>query len=74
MDREFSPLWNRVAAFVYRHGEHFYNFEGLRDYKQKFHPVWRPRYLATPGRAALPRAVMDLTSLIAGSTRRVVMR
>ncbi len=35
-DREFSPTWNRVGAFVYRHGEHFYNFEGLRAYKQKF--------------------------------------
>jgi phosphatidylglycerol lysyltransferase len=73
-DREFSPLWNRVGAFVYRHGEHFYNFEGLREYKQKFHPQWRPRYLATLGRNALPRVVMDLTGLIAGSSRRIVMR
>jgi phosphatidylglycerol lysyltransferase len=73
-DREFSPLWNRVGAFVYRHGEHFYNFEGLREYKEKFHPLWRPRYLATTGRGALPRVVMDLTSLIAGSSRRIVMR
>jgi phosphatidylglycerol lysyltransferase len=73
-DREFSPLWNRVGAFVYRHGEHFYNFEGLREYKEKFHPQWRPRYLATTGRGALPRVVMDLTSLIAGSSRRIVMR
>jgi len=73
-DREFSPLWDRVGAFVYRHGEHFYNFEGLREYKEKFHPHWRPRYLATSGRGALPRVVMDLTSLIAGSSRRIVMR
>ena len=73
-DRDFSPLWNRVGAFVYRHGEHFYNFEGLREYKEKFHPHWRPRYLATTGRSALPRVVMDLTSLIAGSSRRIVMR
>jgi phosphatidylglycerol lysyltransferase len=74
VDREFSPMWNRVGAFVYRHGEHFYNFEGLRDYKEKFHPEWRPRYLATPGRSALPRVIMDLTTLIAGSSRRIVMR
>jgi phosphatidylglycerol lysyltransferase len=74
VDREFSPMWNRVGAFVYRHGEHFYNFEGLRDYKEKFHPDWRPRYLATPGRSALPRVIMDLTTLIAGSSRRIVMR
>ena len=73
-DREFSPMWNRVGAFVYRHGEHFYNFEGLRAYKEKYHPQWRPRYLATPGRTSLPRVIMDLTSLIAGSARRIVMR
>jgi phosphatidylglycerol lysyltransferase len=73
-DREFSPTWNRVGAFVYRHGEHFYNFEGLRAYKDKFHPVWRPRYIACPGRTALPRIIMDVTSLIAGSPRRILMR
>jgi len=73
-DREFSPMWNRVGAFVYRHGEHFYNFEGLRAYKEKYQPQWRPRYLATPGRTSLPRVIMDLTSLIAGSARRIVMR
>jgi phosphatidylglycerol lysyltransferase len=74
VDRDFAPMWNRVGAFVYRHGEHFYNFEGLREYKEKFHPVWRPRYLATPGRSTLPRVIMDLTTLIAGSSRRIVMR
>lgn len=73
-DREFAPAWNRVGAFVYRHGEHFYNFEGLRAYKEKFHPQWRPRYIASPGRTALPRIIMDVTSLIAGSPRRILMR
>jgi phosphatidylglycerol lysyltransferase len=73
-DREFAPLWNRVGAFLYSHGERFYNFEGLRAYKEKFLPVWRPRYLATPGHLGLPRAVMDVAGLIAGSPRRIVMR
>ena len=41
---------------------------------EKFQPQWRPRYLVTPGRASLPRVIMDLTSLIAGSARRIVMR
>lgn len=72
-DREFAPLWNRVGAFLYNHGERFYNFEGLRAYKDKFLPVWRPRYLATAGHLQLPRTVMDVASLIAGSTRRIVM-
>jgi phosphatidylglycerol lysyltransferase len=73
-DREFAPVWNRMAAFLYRHGEHFYNFNGLRRYKEKFDPEWRPRYLACPGGLALPRVLMEVTTLIAGGTRRVFMR
>jgi len=34
-----SPVWSRLAGFVYRHGESFYKFQGLRAYKEKFHPV-----------------------------------
>ena len=44
----------RAGALVFRYGEHFYNFEGLRRYKDKFGPVWTPRYLACPGGMALP--------------------
>ena len=73
-DREFAPVWNRMAAFLYRHGEQFYNFNGLRRYKDKFDPEWRPRYLACPGGLALPRVLMEVTTLIAGGTRRVFMR
>ena len=72
-DREFAPLWSRTGALLYRHGEHFYNFEGLRRYKERFTPQWRPRYLASPGGWALPRVLVDVTSLIAGGTRKVLM-
>ncbi|HTQ35637.1 MAG TPA: bifunctional lysylphosphatidylglycerol flippase/synthetase MprF [Steroidobacteraceae bacterium] len=72
-DREFAPLWNRVGAFLFHHGERFYNFEGLRAYKEKFLPEWRPRYLATSGRLGIARTVMDVAGLIAGSSRRIVM-
>jgi phosphatidylglycerol lysyltransferase len=36
--------WSRLGALVYAHGESFYNFRGLRQYKEKFHPEWRPRF------------------------------
>ena len=49
-----APLWNRLGALLFRHGEHFYNFQGLRAFKDKFDPVWEPRYLAAPGGLALP--------------------
>jgi phosphatidylglycerol lysyltransferase len=67
-------LWPHVGTFVYRHGEHFYNFEGLRRYKQKFDPVWRPLYLASPGGLALPAILLDITALMAGSLSGIVSR
>jgi phosphatidylglycerol lysyltransferase len=64
--RALAPLWSRLGAIVYRHGEHFYNFRGLRQYKDKFGPVWSPRYLASPGGLALPRILVDVAALISG--------
>lgn len=62
--RELSPLWNKLAALLYQHGERLYGFEGLRGYKDKFDPVWAPRYLAARGGLALPRILADVTALI----------
>lgn len=68
------PLWHRFGNFVYRHGEHFYNFHGLRRYKQKFDPVWTPLYLASPGGIALPAILVDVTALIAGGLTGIVLK
>jgi phosphatidylglycerol lysyltransferase len=69
-----APRWHRVGRFVFRHGEHFYNFQGLRRYKAKFGPVWQPRYLVVPGGAALPRIAMDTSVLISGGIRELVVK
>ncbi|MEO8225370.1 MAG: bifunctional lysylphosphatidylglycerol flippase/synthetase MprF, partial [Gammaproteobacteria bacterium] len=61
-----APAWHRVGNLVFRYGEHFYNFSGLRRYKAKFLPEWQPRYLASPGGLALPRVLLDVATLIAG--------
>ncbi|WP_349985164.1 bifunctional lysylphosphatidylglycerol flippase/synthetase MprF [Stenotrophomonas sp. WHRI 8082] len=62
--------WNRVASLVARHGERFYGFSGLRRFKSKFAPQWRPRYLAAPGGVHLPAALLDATRLISLEPRR----
>lgn len=64
-----ASLWSRIGAFLYRRGDRFYNFEGLRAFKDKFKPDWRPKYLAFPGGLALPQILMDVTALIASSPR-----
>lgn len=65
-----APLWMRAAHLVFRHGDRFYNFEGLRSYKEKFQPIWRPKYLAYPGGLRLPQVLIDVTRLIAASPQR----
>ena len=69
-----APLWSRLGRFVYGHGETFYNFKGLRTYKEKFHPIWEPHYLAYPGGLSLPRILADISALIAGGYRRIFTR
>jgi len=73
-DHDLAPFWNRLGAFVFRHGEHFYNFQGLRHYKEKFDPEWKPKYLACPGGIALPRILTNLGSLISGGVKGVVSK
>jgi phosphatidylglycerol lysyltransferase len=69
-----APLWNRLGSFLYRHGEAFYRFQGLRAYKEKFNPEWEPRYLVYPGGLGLPRVLADVSALIAGGYGRIFAR
>ena len=72
--RSLNPAWHKLAGTLFRHGEHFYNFKGLRSFKEKFHPEWQPRYLAAPGGFALPRILTNLASLISGGFKGVVSK
>ncbi len=73
-DSPVAPLWAKLGRFVYGHGQTFYNFKGLRAYKEKFDPEWEPRYLAYPGGLALPRILADVSALIAGGYRRIFLK
>jgi phosphatidylglycerol lysyltransferase len=73
-NRALGTMWARAGALTYRLGENFYNFQGLRQYKEKFDPQWEPVYLASPGGLALPRILTNLAALIAGGLRGVVTK
>ena len=73
-DNALAPLWNRLGGFLYRHGEDLYNFQGLRRYKEKFLPVWSPRFMASPGGMVLPRVAADVATLISGGVKGLVMK
>jgi phosphatidylglycerol lysyltransferase len=71
---EFAPLWSRIGALVFRHGEHFYNLQGLRQYKEKFNPIWEPKYMASPGGLFVPRILANVASLVSGGLKGLVAK
>jgi phosphatidylglycerol lysyltransferase len=68
-----APLASRsrwIAAFIWKHGDRFYNFPGLRTFKNKFNPRGEPRYVVAGGVCGPFVALADAAALIkAGSTR-----
>lgn len=73
-EHALAPTWHKLGRIVQRYGETFYNFEGLRKFKEKFNPVWRPRYLAAPDGLAMAGALLDVTALISGGVRNVLRK
>ena len=73
-EHRLAPLWNKLGALLFRHGEHFYNFQGLRAFLDKFDPTWEPRYLASPGGLATPFAVGHVAALVNGGVSGVVTK
>ncbi len=67
-EHRLAPLWHKVGRILARRGSRFYGFEGLRAFKQKFDPVWTPRYLAAPPRQ-VAAALIDVARLIAHPPR-----
>ena len=72
--QRLAPLWSQAASFAFRHGEQFYNFKGLRQYKEKFHPEWKPKYIAYPGGFTLPRVLASITTLVSGGLMRTLRK
>ncbi len=69
-----APNWHRMGRLLFARGEPFYNFRGLRAFKDKFDPHWQARYLASPGGVAPLLVLADAAALIAGGVRGVLTK
>ena len=71
-----GPKWRHVTNTVTKYGKSYYNFTGLRNFKEKFNPTWEPRYIGieTGLRAGMKpiKGLTDTTLLISGSLGRLV--
>lgn len=64
----------RLGAFVYARGGRFYNFEGLRAYKDKFDPLWQPAYIVAGNQWRAGAAAVAVAALTGGGVRRLLRR
>ncbi|HZZ86923.1 MAG TPA: GNAT family N-acetyltransferase [Caulobacteraceae bacterium] len=73
-DRPLAPIMSRVGNLLFERGEDIYNFQGVRRYKDKYDPLWSPRYMAAARKWAIPILMADVGLLssggMAGLTRR----
>jgi phosphatidylglycerol lysyltransferase len=69
-----APFWHRGGRLLFAHGENFYNFRGLRAFKEKFDPQWEARYLASPGGVVPLLLLADIAALISGGLKGVVAK
>jgi len=65
-DQRGAHARERLARLLFQRGEQWYNFQGLRAYKDKFDPTWAPRYMAYQDAWEWPVAIAYVSALIAG--------
>ncbi len=74
LDRPLAPMLSRIGRLLFERGEDIYNFQGVRRYKDKFDPLWAPRYIAGPSKWSIPILLADVGLLssggVSGLTRR----
>jgi lysylphosphatidylglycerol synthetase-like protein (DUF2156 family) len=73
-DRPLAPIMSRVGRLLYERGEGIYNFQGVRRYKDKYDPVWQPRYIAAPQKWAIPFLLADVGLLSSGGVSGLAKR
>jgi lysylphosphatidylglycerol synthetase-like protein (DUF2156 family) len=73
-DRPLAPIMSRVGRLLFERGEELYNFRGVRRYKDKYDPVWQPRYIAAPHKWTIPILLADVGLMSSGGMSGLTKR
>jgi phosphatidylglycerol lysyltransferase len=73
-DRPLAPILSRVGNLLFERGEEIYNFRGVRRFKDKYDPVWLPRYIAATSKWAIPILLADIGLLTSGGVGGLGLR
>ncbi len=74
MGRRLAPMLSRIGRLLFERGEDIYNFQGVRRYKAKYDPIWRPRYIAGPHLWTIPLLLADVGLLSSGGMSGLTKR
>lgn len=72
-DNPYARVNERLAALAFQYGNRFYNYQGVRKYKDKFKPDWIGSYLAYPRGVWVPGLLVDIAALVSGGYRRFLI-
>ncbi|MCR5878754.1 bifunctional lysylphosphatidylglycerol flippase/synthetase MprF [Phenylobacterium sp. J367] len=73
-DRPLAPIMSRVGRLLFERGEEIYNFQGVRKYKDKYDPLWQPRYVAAQHRWIIPLVLAGVGLLSSGGIANLAKR
>lgn len=66
---KYSFLREKMAAKIYSHGQHFYSFEGLKKFKEKYCESWDGRYMAYKKRTSLIFTMVQVIMLVSNGKK-----
>ena len=71
-ESQYAMKEEKAARQIFNHGGAFYNFKGLRKYKEKFLPTWYPKYLAYPKHLRITPLLIDISMMISASYKNTI--
>ncbi|RST77595.1 bifunctional lysylphosphatidylglycerol flippase/synthetase MprF [Siminovitchia acidinfaciens] len=67
---KYSFLGEKIGSQIYLHGQFFYHFKGLRQFKEKYVDEWDSKYMAYRKKSSLPITMLQVTNLIGRKRQR----
>lgn len=60
----YSFVSEKVAAQIFLHGQYFYHFKGLKNFKLKYADFWESKYVAYRKKSSLMFSMAQISLLI----------